>query len=126
MDRDEEGREEKEEVSIANFYLERRPELEPKEFRDGFTLKTVLGALFVAILMMPGAIYLGLLVGQNLGPAGQWTPIILFTEVCRRSFTVLTRQELYMIYYMAGSINYMIGGMMLAGGGLAGLLILMR
>ncbi|MCJ7821675.1 MAG: hypothetical protein MUQ26_01095, partial [Armatimonadetes bacterium] len=101
---------------ITDFYLERRPELEPTEFKDGFTLKTVLGALFVAVLMMPGAIYLGLLVGQNLGPAGQWTTIILFTEVCRRSFTVLTRQELYMIYYMAGSINYMAGGLMLAGG----------
>ncbi len=122
QDRAGEGREEKKAVDIADFYLERRPELEPTEFRDGFTLKTVLGALFVAILMMPGAIYLGLLVGQNLGPAGQWTTIILFTEVCRRSFTVLTRQELYMIYYMAGSINYMVGGMMLAGGAFAWLI----
>jgi len=117
-----EGREENKKVDIADFYLERRPELEPTEFRDGFTLKTVLGALFVAVLMMPGAIYLGLLVGQNLGPAGQWTTIILFTEVCRRSFTVLTRQELYMIYYMAGSINYMAGGLMLAGGAFAWLI----
>jgi len=121
LERGEEKRDE-EQVDIANFYLERRPELEPTEFRDGFTLKTVLGVLFVAILMMPGAIYLGLLVGQNLGPAGQWTTIILFTEVCRRSFTVLTRQELYMIYYMAGSINSMMGGLMLAGGAFAWLI----
>ena len=122
-ERPEEAPEEKKKpVDIADFYLERRPELEPTEFRDGFTVKTVLGALFVAVLMMPGAIYLGLLVGQNLGPAGQWTTIILFTEVCRRSFTVLTRQELYMIYYMAGSINYMAGGLMLAGGAFAWLI----
>ncbi len=100
----------------GQWYAERRPELEPTEFKEGFTLRTVLGALFVGILMLPGGIYLGLLVGQNLGPAAQWTTIILFTEVARRSFTVLSRQEIYMIYYMAGSINSITGGLMLAGG----------
>jgi len=99
-----------------DFFAARREELEPKEFEDGFTLKTVIGALFVGIVMMPGAIYLGLMMGQTLGPAGQWTTIILFTEVCRRSFTKLTRQELYMIYYMAGSLISGGGAMALAGG----------
>ena len=111
-----------EEKDSGQWFAERRPELEPTEFKDGFTLKTVLGALFVAVVMMPGAIYLGLLVGQNLGPAGQWTTIILFTEVARRSFTVLTRQELYMIYYMAGSVNSVIGSLALAGGAFAWLI----
>ena len=110
------------EKDTGQWYAERRPELEPTEFREGFTLKTILGAAFVAVLMLPGGIYLGLLVGQNLGPAGQWTTIILFTEVCRRSFTVLTRQELYMIYYMAGSVNAMAWGLMLAGGAFAWLI----
>ena len=114
--------EEKPEEDLGQWYMERREDLEPKEFRDGFTLKTVLGALFVGIVMMPGSIYLGLMVGQNLGPAGQWTTIILFTEVARRSFTVLTRQELYMIYYMAGSIVYMASGLALAGGAFAWLI----
>jgi hypothetical protein len=101
--------------------MERREELEPKEFQDGFTLRTVLGALFVGIIMMPGSIYLGLLMGQSLGAAGQWTTIILFNEVARRSFTRLSRQELYMIYYMAGSL---IGGgtLGLAGGAFAWLI----
>ncbi len=112
----------KEDKDSGQWFTERRPELEPKEFRDGFTAKTIFGTFFVAILMLPGAIYLGLLVGQNLGPAGQWTTIILFTEVARRSFTVLTRQELYMIYYMAGSVNSMAGGLMLAGGAFAWLI----
>ena len=107
---------------IGRWYLERREDLEPKEFQEGFTLKTVLGALFVGVVMMPGSIYLGLMVGQNLGPAGQWTTIILFTEVARRSFTVLTRQELYMIYYMAGSLTYMAGTLALAGGAFAWLI----
>ena len=110
------------EEDAGQWFAERRPELEPTEFKEGFTLKTVLGAVFVAVIMMPGAIYLGLLVGQNLGPAGQWTTIILFTEVARRSFTVLTRQELYMIYYMAGSVNSVIGGLALAGGAFAWLI----
>ena len=105
-----------------DFYTARREELEPKEFADGFTGKSIIGALFVGIIMLPGAIYLGLMMGQTLGPAGQWTTIILFTEVCRRSFIKLTRQELYMIYYMAGSVISSWGGLALAGGAFAGLI----
>ncbi len=120
IDRDEAAEERAEEA--GEWYAGRRPELEPKEFEEGFTLKTILGALFVAVVMLPGGIYLGLLVGQNLGPAGQWTTIILFTEVARRSFTVLRRQELYMIYYMTGSVNSMAWGLMLAGGAFAWLI----
>ncbi len=106
----------------GQWYAARREDLEPKEFAEGFTLKTVLGALFVGIIMMPGSIYLGLMMGQSLGPAGQWTTIILFTEVARRSFTRLTRQELYMIYYMAGSLISGGGGLALAGGAFAWLI----
>ncbi len=119
LEQGEEAPQPKKDDDAGQWFAERRPELEPTEFKEGFTAKTVLGALFVAVVMMPGAIYLGLLVGQNLGPAGQWTTIILFTEVARRSFTVLTRQELYMIYYLAGSINSMSGGLALAGGAFA-------
>ena len=66
-ERGEEAPQEKEDV--GQWYAERRPEFEPTEFREGFTLKTILGAVFVAVLMMPGAVYLGLLGGPNLGPA---------------------------------------------------------
>jgi len=97
----------------GEWYTERRPELEPKEFAEGFTMKTFLGALFIGVIMMPGAIYLALMMGQSMGSAGQWTTIILITEVARRSFTKVSRQELYMIYYMAGSL-------LSAGGALAG------
>ena len=93
--------------------MERRPELEPKEYAEGFTMKTLLGALFIGVIMMPGSIYLALMMGQSMSSAGQWTTIILITEVARRSFTKVSRQELYMIYYMAGSL-------LSAGGALAG------
>lgn len=104
--------------------LEERPtELEPTSFEEGFTFKTVLGALFVGFIMMPGAIYLGLVVGGELGPAAEWTTIILFTEVARRSFTSMRRQELYLIWYMAGGLaGVALGGLQLGGGPFANLI----
>ena len=80
---------EKRQASMGLFYEERLPELEPDSFHEGFTLRTALGALFVAIIMLPGSMYLGLMMGSDLGPAAEWTTIILFVEVARRSFTVL-------------------------------------
>ena len=54
---------------------------QPEQYEDGFDVKTIIGALFIGFVMMPGAIYLGLFVGRDLGPAAEWTTIILFTEV---------------------------------------------
>ena len=112
-----------EEEGISDNWWEERPAaFEPTEFQEGFTAKTVVGALFVGLIMMPGAIYLGLMVGQELGPAAEWTTIILFTEVARRSFTSLRRQELYIIFYMAAALTGTIGGLALSGGPFAGLI----
>lgn len=93
----------------------------PDEYKDGFGWKTVLGALFIGFVMMPGSIYLGLVVGQTMGPAAEWTTIILFTEVARRSFTVLSRQEVYILYYIAGGLTAMVGQLALSGGPFGGL-----
>lgn len=92
----------------------------PEEFEDGFNIKTIIGMLFLAFVIMPGSIYLGLVAGSDLGPAAEWTTIILFAEIARRSFTRLTRQELYILYYVAGSLISMSGGTALAGGAFAG------
>ena len=94
----------------------------PREFADGFTGRTVLGAFFIGFLMMPGAIYMGLIAGSSLGPAAEWVTIILFAEVARRSFTPLGRQEIYVLYYIAGGLTHVIGGVMLAGGSFASLI----
>ena len=88
----------------------------PAEFQDGFTFRTVLGAFFVGFIMMPGAIYMGLIAGVSLGSAAEWVTIILFSELARRSFSSLRRQEIYVIYYIAGGLAGVIGGTMLAGG----------
>jgi hypothetical protein len=83
-------------------------DLEPTAFEEGFTIHTMLGALFAAVFMMPGAFYLFLMLGGSIGPMAEWTTIILFVEVARRSFTVLKRQEIYLIYYLVGTIS--VGG----------------
>jgi len=74
------------------------------QFEDGFSWKVVAGAFFVGLIMMPGAIYLGLVAGASLGAASQWVTIVLFSEVARRSFMPLKKQEIYCIYYMAGAL----------------------
>ncbi|MDQ2800762.1 MAG: hypothetical protein M3Y13_14120, partial [Armatimonadota bacterium] len=82
------------------------------QFEDGFTFKVFVGMLFVCLIMLPGSIYLGLVAGQGLGGAAQWVTIVLFSEVARRSFLPLKRQEIYCLFYMAGA---------LAGSGFGGL-----
>ena len=50
--------------------------------------------------MVPGNIYLELMIGGSIGAAAQWVTIILFIELAKRSFTVLKRQEIYLLYYV--------------------------
>jgi len=88
----------------------------PTTFEDGFNLRTFMGVLFVAIIMMPTAIYLGLTMGLGLGPAAEWVTIILFADIARRSFKPLKRQEIYMLYYVAASLMTFVGGLALSGG----------
>ena len=76
----------------------------PDQFEDGFTTKAVLGVLFVAFIMVPGNMYLSLMIGGGLGAAAEWVTIILFAEITKRSFTSLKRQEVYLLYYVAGSL----------------------
>lgn len=85
-------------------------------YRDGFTLRVVIGALFVGFVMLPGSIYLGLIAGQTLGPAAEWVTIILFIEVARRSFVTLSRQEVYILYYVAAALAGGVVAANLAGG----------
>jgi hypothetical protein len=73
-------------------------------FEEGFTWKVAAGAFFVGFVMLPGAIYMGLVTGASLGAAAQWVTIVLFSEVARRSFLPLKRQEIYCLYYMAGAV----------------------
>lgn len=75
----------------------------PDKWDEGFGLKAMLGGLFVGLIMTPASMYMQLVVGADIGSAAQWVTIILFIEVARRSFTVLRRPEIYVLYYMAGA-----------------------
>jgi hypothetical protein len=75
----------------------------PDHWDEGFGFKAMIGALFVGLIMTPASMYMSLVIGQDIGSAAQWVTIILFIEVARRSFTVLTRPEIYVLYYMAGA-----------------------
>ena len=76
----------------------------PQEFEDGFSWKTVVGAIFLGIVMMPASMYLALFAGSGgaIGSASQWVTIIIFAEIARRSFKDLKMQEVFILYYMAG------------------------
>jgi len=80
------------------------PEERLEPFEDGFNRRTVLAAVFVGLIMLPGSIYLSLVMGVAPGGAAQWVTVILFLEVARRSFIVLRRQEILLIYLVAGSM----------------------
>lgn len=76
----------------------------PEKFESGFTLRTVIGVLFISLVMTPGEMYLGLVTGGSIGAAAQWVTVILFLEVAKRSFTSLRRQEIYLLVYVASAL----------------------
>jgi hypothetical protein len=75
----------------------------PKTWEEGFGVKAMVGGVFVGMIMTPASMYMQLVVGSEIGTAAQWVTIILFLEVARRSFTVLSRPEIFVLYYMAGA-----------------------
>lgn len=99
------------ELQIYRDLMER-----PTEFEDGFDIKTIVGMLFLGFCVLPGSIYLGLVMGSDLGSAAEWTTIILFAELARRSFTKLTKQEIYVLFYVASNLVRTSGSLQIAGG----------
>ena len=90
--------------------------IQHEPYESGFTWRTVVGALFIAFVMMPGLIFMGLMIGQDLGTAIEWVTIILFVEIARRSFVTLRKQELYVLKYTASQLTHVAGGLSLGGG----------
>ena len=76
----------------------------PDTFEEGFSLSSFVGVLFIALIMVPGAIYMGLLAGAGIGPAAQWVTVILFIEIAKRANAKLNRAQLFVLFYMAGSV----------------------
>jgi hypothetical protein len=97
----------------AKFSIEA---MQHEPYENGFTWRSVLGAFFIAFVMLPGIIFMGLMIGQDLGTAADWVTIILFVELARRSFITLKKQELYILKYTVSHLSHISGGMALGGG----------
>lgn len=76
----------------------------PTSFEDGFTLSSLLGTLFVALVMVPGALYMELVAGMGIGGAAQWVTVLLFVEVAKRANAKLSRSQIFILFYMSGMI----------------------
>ncbi len=76
----------------------------PNRFDEGFTVRTIIGVLFLSLIMTPGEMFLGLYTGGGVGAAAQWVTVILFLEVAKRSFSSLKRQEIYLLVYVASAL----------------------
>lgn len=73
-------------------------------YEAGFNLRTVAAALFVGFVMLPGAIYLGLVTGQSMSGAAEWVTIIVFIEITKRTFGRMKTQEVIILYWIAGGL----------------------
>ena len=110
-----EGAESRPERSEERFEI--MPEGAP--FEPGFNIKTLWAALFVGFVMMPGAIYLGLVTGQSMAGGAEWVTLILFIEIAKRTFVRLRTQEIIILYWVAGGL-VMMGGKLGTGANLFG------
>lgn len=108
--------------------MARRYELIPSEleYEDGFGWQTIWASLFVGFIMLPGAIYLGLVTGQSIAGASDWVTIILYLEIAKRTLKRLKPQQLIIMYWLAaGLIGIGVklrGGATLFGGPFGGLI----
>ncbi len=75
----------------------------PSTFEEGFTWSSFIGVCFVALVMVPGALYMTLVAGKAIGPAAQWVTVILFIEVARRANKTLKRAEIFTLFYLAAA-----------------------
>lgn len=76
----------------------------PNTFEEGFNISSLVGTLFVALIMVPGALYMELVAGTGIGGAAQWVTVLLFVEVAKRANAKLSRAQLFILFYMSGMI----------------------
>ncbi|MCI7644514.1 MAG: OPT/YSL family transporter [Lentisphaeria bacterium] len=76
----------------------------PSHFDDGFTLSAFMGTLFVALIMIPGVLYMQLIAGAGVGPAAQWVTVILFIELAKRANATMKKAQIFILFYMAGAV----------------------
>lgn len=75
----------------------------PAIFKDGFSWTSMIAAVFISLIMVPGSMYMGLVSGSDASAAGKWVTVILFLEVARRVHKTLGRAEIFVLFYMCGA-----------------------
>jgi len=90
----------------------------PGTYDEGFGWTTVAGIFFCGLIMMPGAIYLGLMTGGSMGSAATWVTVILFGELSRRALRAMSRANLVVLLHAAGIM--MAGNALFPGGPFGG------
>lgn len=76
----------------------------PSSFQEGFNFSSFLGAVFLALVMIPGAMYMELVAGMGIGGAAQWVTVILFVEMAKRAHASLNRANLFVLFYICGLV----------------------
>ncbi len=76
----------------------------PDRFEDGFGWKTLLGSTFVAVVMLPAAMFMSLSIGENIGPAAKWVTVLLFLEMAKRARTGLKNSEVFVLFAIVGTL----------------------
>nr|MBA3708566.1 peptide transporter [Planctomycetota bacterium] len=84
----------------------------PNVFENGFSLSTFFGVMFIALVMVPGSLYMELLAGQGIGSSAQWVTVILFMEIAKRANAKLSRAQLFVLFYLSGTIIGQGGGLL--------------
>jgi len=92
-------------IKLDKELLEFRDMLQvPTKFEDGFNWTAFFAAIFVALLIVPGSIYMGLIAGAGMGDLARWVTVIMFLEVARRAQTQLSKAEIFVLSMMASGV----------------------
>jgi hypothetical protein len=75
----------------------------PTEFHDGFNWTSLAAAIFIGLLMVPGAMYMSLVSGQCPSGSAKWVTVILFLEIARRTHKAMKRSEIFVLFYLCSA-----------------------
>ena len=76
----------------------------PEHFSDGFNFTSLVGTIFVALIMVPGSIYMELVAGAGIGGAAQWVTVLLVVEVAKRANPKMSRAQINVLFFLAGAL----------------------
>ena len=73
-----------------------------RNLKPGFTYRSALALVFASLVIMPVQLYLLLVSGANIAAAAVYITVILFTEISILTGSPMTKQEIYIVYMLAG------------------------